>query len=474
MSGDVVEIRPRPGAAGRGERPAKERRQVRDTTNDPPWLAAISYSSGAIQSNPLNVETILVHHAAWDGVLAWDQLQGEIRKLKDPPWLEITRAPGSSVGTWSSTDTTRLASWLFGTYALLASEETCIRAVRMAAERRPVHPIKDWLDALTFEPDPAGSRLETWAIRYLGAPDTPYVRAVSRWFLLSAVARVYEPGCKVDTMIILEGAQGLRKSSALHALFGEGWCSDTPPDLQSKDRFGAVRGKWLIEFAELDAFGKADAARIKAFVSSSRDRYRPPYERVDIEAPRGCVFAGTVNRNGRGYLQDETGNRRFWPIPCAPCGSGADRLQVDIAGLREAREAIWAEAREVYNPAGAEHARWWPETPEEHDLCSAEQDERVHTDVWEERIGGWLLDRLKRREPDPFVTLGQVLNDAIGMEPAKQDHQAQTRAARVLVQAGWSRSQKRTEDGRVRGFRPGLAAVVASLGSEQQPLLATG
>lgn len=447
MTAEVVEIRP--GAAG------KRRRQVRATENDPPWLAAISSPSGAIAPTSLNLITILSNDERWSGVLAWDDLDRDLRKMAPPPWPEITRATGAQAGRWESTDSTRLTAWFTDAYEMRVGEDAAYKAARVVAERKRIHPIRDWLDGLTYTPAPE-PRIDTWAIRYLGAPDTPYTRTVSRWFLLSAVARIYEPGCKVDTMLILEGDQGLRKSSAMHALFGERWSSDTPPDLHSKDRFGAVRGIWLLEFAELDSFGKADAARVKAFVSSRTDRYRPPYERLDVEVPRSCVFVGSVNPNGRGYFLDETGNRRFWPLKCRPCGSGIPLGQLDIAGIREAREAIWAEAREAYNPKGTEHARWWPETRDEHSACGVEQEERVAGDVWEEPITRFLrgpLSPLKRS--DPFVTLGTILGDALGIEPAKQDQQAQNRAARVMVILGWRKCQKREEDGsRTRGYRP--------------------
>lgn len=437
--------------------PPKKRREpkvLRDTSQDPDWLVAISAKTGYIAPHPLNLVTILTHDERWKGVLAWDEMRLDVRKLKPAPWPRVVEPGLKFQDQWSDTDTTRLCAWFQGAYRMAVGQESAYRALVVAAERNPVHPVRDYLDALKFVPLADESRIETWAIRYLGAPDTPYVRRVSSWFLISAVARAYEPGCKVDTMLILEGLQGLRKSSAIHGLFGPQWSSDTPPDLNSKDRFEAVRGLWMLEFAELDSLGRADAARAKAFASSPRDRYRRPYGRGDTEAPRSCVFVGTVNVAGRGYLQDETGNRRFWPIPCRPCGSGLPLGQVDKAGLEAARDAIWAEAREAYGPGRVEHARWWPETPEDHALCSGEQAERVARDVWEETIGPWLQQRA-RLKTDPFVTLGEVLSLAIGLETPKQHQPEQNRASRALHQLGWVKCQARQPDGsRVRGFRP--------------------
>lgn len=449
------------GSAGGPSKRPRAPRQVRDTSQDPPWLAAISTRSGHIASSPLNLVTILTHDPRWQGVLAWDEMRLAVRRIKPAPWPSVVapRPPGAKgrptpPDVWTDTDTTRLCAWFNSAYGMNVGGDSAYRALVVAAERNPVHPVRDYLDGLTFVPLADESRIETWAIRYLGAPDTPYVRRVSAWFLISAVARAYDPGCKVDTMLILEGHQGYKKSSAVQALFGPQWSSDTPPDLHSKDRFEAVRGIWLLEFAELDSLGRADAARVKAFMSSARDRYRRPYGRSDTEAPRSCVFVGTVNVAGRGYLQDETGNRRFWPIACRPCGSGLPFGQVDKAGLEAARDAIWAEAREAYGPGRAEHGRWWPETLEDHALCSEEQAERVARDAWEEPVARYLRARALARQ-DPFVTLGDVLAEALGVETARQGQPEQNRASRVLVQLGWAKCQARQPDGaRVRGFRP--------------------
>jgi putative DNA primase/helicase len=236
----------------------------------------------------------------------------------------------------------------------------------------PVHPVRDYLGALAWD---GVARIETWACRYLGAEDTAFNRNVGALWLISAVARIFRPGVKAD-MLVLEGPQGARKSTALKILAGENWFTDELPDLGSKDAAMHMQGVWIIEIAELDAIGKAEVSRIKAFLTRTTDRFRPPYGRYTIEVPRQCVFAGTVNPDT--YLRDETGNnRRFWPVRC---------VTIDIDALARDRDQLWAEAVARFRA----DAIWWLDTPEVVAAASAEQDKRYQADVWGDLIDHWI------------------------------------------------------------------------------------
>ena len=277
---------------------------------------------------------------------------------------------------WTDSDDVRAAEWLQHR-ELNVTPMTVSRSVGAMAREITVHPVRDHLGALAWDGVP---RIETWACRYLGAEDTAFNRSVGALWLISAVARIFRPGVKADHMLVLEGPQGARKSTALKVLAGEDWFTDELPDLGSKDAAMHMQGVWIIEIAELDAIGKAEVSRIKAFLTRTTDRFRPPYGRYTIEVPRQCVFAGTVNPDT--YLRDETGNRRFWPVRCGT---------IDIDALARDRDQLWAEAVARFR-AGA---IWWLDTPELIEAASAEQEKRYQADAWDELIERWLTHEVR-------------------------------------------------------------------------------
>lgn len=161
------------------------------------------------------------------------------------------------------------------------------------------------------------AHLDKWLITYLGAEDSPYVRAVGPRYLISAVARVYRPGCQVDHVLVLEGPQGKLKSTALRVLaVKDEWFTDRLSHLASKDAAQEIAGVLIIEIAEWDALSRASSGTAKSFITRRYDRLRLPYGKHVVEFRRQCVFAGTINAPVGGYLRDPTGARRFWPVAC--------------------------------------------------------------------------------------------------------------------------------------------------------------
>jgi predicted P-loop ATPase len=246
-------------------------------------------------------------------------------------------------------------------------------------------------------------------------------------------------------MLILEGAQGEKKSTALKTLAGM-WFTDEIAEIGSKDAAQQMRGIWIIEIAELDAISRAEVSRIKAFLTRTTDRYRPPYERYVVEVPRQCVFAGSVNPET--YLRDETGNRRFWPVRCR---------NIDLDALARDRDQLWAEAVVRYRQG----AIWWLDEPELIADAKAEQDQRYQADAWDARIDRWLAyerrrvnhgygnyddwrdEEVTRATPLADISVGEVLEHALGIEPARWTRADQMRVGAYLKTRQWERYQAR-------------------------------
>ena len=273
------------------------------------WHDDLLYSSGKNGSRKIapctaNAITILRNDKAWAGLLAWDMLSQGIVCRKPPAWDTCDRPapdPNDKSGAWRESDAIRLQAWLARHYALYVSPRQAYEAALICAEAARFDPIREYLERLTWD---GVQRVDTWTHVHLGSPDDQYHRLVGRLLLIGSVARAMRPGCKLDTMPVLEGDQALKKSTAIEALYSAQWTSDTPLEMGSKDRFVGLRGIWCHEMAELDSFGKADANRIKTFLSSKVDDFRPPYAQTNVKVPRRAVMVGTVNPSALGYLRD--------------------------------------------------------------------------------------------------------------------------------------------------------------------------
>ena len=245
-------------------------------------------------------------------------------------------------------------------------------------------------------------------IDYLGTERNDYAEEVGARWLTSAVARIYRPGAKADCCLILEGRQGLKKSTALRTIAGE-WFTDEIADLGSKDAAMQTRGVWIIEIAELDSLGRPEVSKVKAFMSRACDRFRPPYGRRLIESPRQCVFAGSVNQSS--YLRDETGGRRFWPASCT-------RILIDE--LARDRDQLWAEAVLRFRGGSV----WWLDSVELNRIAQQEQSDRYEGNPWDEVIAFWLEHPTARNDcgnpiapftsNDESVSIHDVLLHCVG------------------------------------------------------------
>jgi hypothetical protein len=256
-----------------------------------------------------NAALFLQNSPEWAGVLAYNEFTGGYTIQTQPP-PPITGIPGSEIEDHFDTETVR---WL-ERRGLMVKPDLVRRVVEGVARRNPYHPVRDYLEALpAWDRRP---RIGSWLIDYCGvqssdANPNEYAMAVGEKFLISAIARIMVPGCKVDYVLVLEGAQGIGKSTVARILGGE-WFTDQLSEMGSKDAAMQVCGVWIVELSELGTLGRSETAREKAFISQQIERFRLPYGHRLIHAPRQCVFIGTTNLDT--WLKDETGGRRFWPV----------------------------------------------------------------------------------------------------------------------------------------------------------------
>ena len=287
------------------------------------------------------------------------------------------------------------------------------------ARRNAFDPLLDYLSGLRWDGVP---RLDTWLHRYAGAERSGYSAAVGRSFLIGAVARARDSGCKMDTMLILEGRQGLGKSTLLRYLFGDRFFIDHLPDFNNKDSFQQLQGAWCVEVAELGAMAKAEVKDIKQFMSRLVDKYRPPFARVPVQLGRRVVFAGSVNPEEGGYLKDQTGNRRFWPVMCHAA---------DLAGVLADRNQIWAEAVMEYEAGTPWHLT------DEGAIAEAERQQEMRREVhpWETLIRAYLVGQWS-------ITVSDIIGSVLRLPSDRQSTATVRQVAAALNACGWVQDEQ--------------------------------
>lgn len=305
--------------------------------SDGDWMTRLKYQprSGQLENSVYNLNLILANDPDFRN-FAYNEMANRIQVTGPLPW---ERPEGNQF--WRDADTAQLKSIIDIRYLPFSSRNHDVAFTKIADDRH-FHPVRDYLDSL---PEWDGiERVEDLFIRYLQADDTPYVRAVTRKTFAAAVARVYVPGIKFDCVPVLDGDQGIGKSTIVKDLVTSEYYSETLSLTDMDDKSGAekLQGFWAVEIGELAGMKKADIEKVKAFLSTCDDKYRPSYGKVVESHPRQCIIIATVNGE-RGYLRDITGNRRFWIIKLH---QKKQKKTWDFTP--EYRAQFWAEAKEIW------------------------------------------------------------------------------------------------------------------------------
>lgn len=398
------------------------------------WERGLVFGDAGLKPSTWNAMHVLRNHAGWKGVFGFDAFAKRIVKLRPTPF-------GSPEGLLTDTDEVQTAAW-FGrrdTYSADVRTGTAREAISVVAADNTFHPVRDYLSAQTWD---GTDRLDFFFADFCNVPASATVSGFARNFFIQAVARIFQPGCKADLMLVLEGDQGARKSTLAATLAGVGNYADVGTAPSDKDFYQIIQGVWLVEISEMASFARAENSHIKRAISVAVDRFRRSYGHNVEEFKRECVFFGTANNSD--WQKDETGGRRYMPVWVG---------EIDIEGVRSVRDQLWAEAVHRYR-AGEP---WWllPEG-----ACEA-QEERYVEDVWAEPVLDYLFGKNGTSGqlgsgPRERVTISELLTNALEMDVKKQDRSAQTRMGNLMRRLGWTARQRRVSGGvtKIREYYP--------------------
>lgn len=418
---------------------------------DDSWIEKldINKKTGEILTTVKNIKLVLENDSGLKNHAGLDLMAHRPVKLARMPW-DNRSLPFDKI--WSDTDDAALRNYLEEKYGLHGKDR--ISDVLMETlSKHAFHPVRDYLNGLTWD---GVERLDTLVVDYLGASDSEYTRAVTRKAFTACCARVFEPGCKYDYVLLLIGRQGKGKSKFLDIMGGE-WYSDTITDIGGKKAYEALDGSWIMEMAEMTAAKRAEIEALKQYISKRSDKYRKAYDRRVTENPRQCVFFGTTNEPE--CLRDYTGNRRFWVLEVRD-GDCKKDIEKD---LRAERDQVWAEAMTRYK---AGERLYLDEKLEK----LAEQEQRFHTfestrwsdiryyldrkvpENWSEMDLNERMSWLENHDDDE----GEVLRDVVctkeiwveccGGSPRNFGTIEQRDISACLQHLGWERQKTQTRD----------------------------
>lgn len=355
------------------------------------------------------------------GLVYYNTLSHSVEFDHPAPWHSEDDRPVS----WTNTDTAHARLLLDDLETFHCSPLQFLDGLEAAALLDKRHPLRDWLKSLVWDGKP---RLDRILIDYCGAEDIPIVREFGKNTLIAAVARIMKPGCQHDSMLILEGVEGIKKSTFARILGGE-WYADIHLDPHNKDTASGVAGKWILECSEMEFSRRTEVSAMKRFLTLLTDRVRPAYKPLTVDFPRQFIFIGTVNEDGkdRPYLQDGAGKRRFWPVAV---------MRVDGDKLSADRNQLFAEAMVRYHN-GEKHY-----ITDEMLLRAAHQEtaKRVEMDAWQETIEAW-INRAGEALPE-FLRTDDIAYGALNLPPGRMRQVEKRRIVESMLALGFVSKSK--------------------------------
>lgn len=388
------------------------------------------YLSHNKEGNPLstlgNAKSILLMDDEMFGRFFYDPFS--LRYMVKGPLFKENR--GEYIEELNDSHYSRMQMWFVSKGLVSIRSADVAEACMYACRQCEINPLHEYFHRLEWD---GVDRMKYLMSEGFGADDTPYAEIVSRVLILSIAARVIYPGCKVDTMVILEGKQGIGKSSGCMALMkSQDWFNDQLGDPTDKDTLENLFGTLLVEHAELAGQNKRDRNQVKSFITRQKDRFRRAYARAAENVKRRTVFIGTTNENV--YLTDPTGDRRYVPI---------EVKKIDVPWIVRNRDQIWAEAMQKIRDG----EEWWM-TKEEEELANEQRASRISRDAWEEAALSYCSDK-------EFVTSEEVLR-YIKPDISMHNNMDKSRVRGILQLNGWEYRQIRSGDDRgKRGFFKG-------------------
>lgn len=440
--------------------------QVQDTLPEKSYAEAMTAletdKRGAYIPSAKNLGLIFESDPILKGLIARDLFKERRVVTRVPVWR-----PKDNTTDFQDVDYSGVRKHIEDLYGI-ASSAKIDDAIALSAEANSFHPVQDYLTKLQWDGVP---RVDTALIDIMGAEDNIYTREAFRIMLVGAVKRIFQKGCKFDSMLVLQSDQGAGKSTFLKSL-GRGWFSDSLSAMDGKNAFEQLQGFWILEVAELSAMKRSEIEAVKNFITKTEDSFRPAYGRVTKNFPRQCVFFGTTNRDE--FLKDATGGRRFLPVRCRANKNTHKIFEKDFGIYID---QLWAEAVQMYFAKTSTLL-----SPEAEAIAEEGREEHFETDPRTETIARYLdmyvpkdwarMSQLERKmyfenydpdsvDPDSttmrqqdFVSAPAILIEALGFDIGKVRARDASEINDIMSRAeGWERARRRSKaHGNVRGY----------------------